>query len=199
MILSRLENRGTLRGVVQRSAPQDYEELINLPSMNGETIIGSKSGHDYGLANLNDIPTVPGVMTGATAGTDGAAGLAPKPLAGEEGKVLYGDGTWKTINTKMFIDTSNILASDSVPIQTDFSYTATEDCFFTAGIYLPMNEDIIIYIDGVSIFDIYINISTSWQYLKHHIEFYLKKNQTISFNVHNAPSNGSYRVFGLKS
>ena len=34
------------------------------------------------------------VMTGASAGTDGASGLAPKPLAGDEGKYLKGNGTW---------------------------------------------------------------------------------------------------------
>lgn len=34
------------------------------------------------------------VMVGATAGTDGERGLVPKPLAGEEGAFLRGDGTW---------------------------------------------------------------------------------------------------------
>jgi len=34
------------------------------------------------------------VMAGATAGTDGERGLVPKPLAGEEGAFLRGDGTW---------------------------------------------------------------------------------------------------------
>lgn len=33
-------------------------------------------------------------MTGATASTDGASGLVPQPLAGDEGKFLRGDGTW---------------------------------------------------------------------------------------------------------
>jgi hypothetical protein len=34
------------------------------------------------------------VMTGASASTDGAAGLAPQPLQGDEAKFLRGDGTW---------------------------------------------------------------------------------------------------------
>ena len=34
------------------------------------------------------------VMVGASAGTDGERGLVPKPLAGEEGAFLRGDGTW---------------------------------------------------------------------------------------------------------
>lgn len=37
------------------------------------------------------------VMTGAMASTDGASGLVPQPLAGDEGKFLRGDGTWVTI------------------------------------------------------------------------------------------------------
>lgn len=35
-------------------------------------------------------------MKGATASAAGAAGLVPAPAAGDQGKVLYGDGTWKT-------------------------------------------------------------------------------------------------------
>ena len=34
------------------------------------------------------------VMVGASAGTDGERGLVPKPLAGEQGAFLRGDGTW---------------------------------------------------------------------------------------------------------
>lgn len=34
------------------------------------------------------------VMEGATASADGASGLVPKPLAGDQDKVLKGDGTW---------------------------------------------------------------------------------------------------------
>lgn len=33
-------------------------------------------------------------MVGATASADGASGLVPQPLAGDEGKFLRGDGTW---------------------------------------------------------------------------------------------------------
>ena len=37
------------------------------------------------------------VMEGATPSTDGESGLVPQPLAGDQGKVLFGDGTFKTI------------------------------------------------------------------------------------------------------
>ncbi len=35
-------------------------------------------------------------MTGATTADDGTIGLVPAPSAGDEGKVLTGDGTWKS-------------------------------------------------------------------------------------------------------
>lgn len=36
------------------------------------------------------------VMVGATSETDGTSGLVPAPAAGDQGKFLAGDGTWKT-------------------------------------------------------------------------------------------------------
>ena len=36
-------------------------------------------------------------MTGASASADGASGLVPQPLQGDQGKALYGDGTFKTV------------------------------------------------------------------------------------------------------
>lgn len=43
-----------------------------------------------------DVLDVP-VVVGATESEDGEKGLVPHPLAGDEGKVLFGDGTFKTI------------------------------------------------------------------------------------------------------
>lgn len=37
------------------------------------------------------------IMVGATANDDGESGRVPVPHAGDENKVLYGDGTWKTV------------------------------------------------------------------------------------------------------
>ena len=37
-------------------------------------------------------------MTGATSSTSGTAGLVPAPLAGDQGKVLKGDGTWGVVS-----------------------------------------------------------------------------------------------------
>lgn len=38
------------------------------------------------------------VMQGATGNADGAEGMVPQPLTGDQNKVLFGDGTWKRIN-----------------------------------------------------------------------------------------------------
>lgn len=38
------------------------------------------------------------VMQGATASTDGASGLVPKPEAGDQDKVLKGNGTWGAVS-----------------------------------------------------------------------------------------------------
>lgn len=40
-------------------------------------------------------------FTGATSSAAGAAGLVPAPAAGDEGKVLHGDGTWKDTTAKL--------------------------------------------------------------------------------------------------
>ena len=49
--------------------------------------------------NEYKVITIPGAseMTGATASTDGEAGLVPAPLAGDENKFLRGDGTWQDV------------------------------------------------------------------------------------------------------
>lgn len=39
-------------------------------------------------------PVIPQEMTGATASTDGESGLVPAPAAGDEEKLLTGDGNW---------------------------------------------------------------------------------------------------------
>lgn len=43
-------------------------------------------------------------MTGATASTDGLAGLVPRPVAGQQGLYLRGDGTWANPTTALAND-----------------------------------------------------------------------------------------------
>lgn len=51
-------------------------------------------------------PVIPQEMTGATAQGAGASGLVPAPLAGDQGKVLTGDGSWSEVEeyTDEYID-----------------------------------------------------------------------------------------------
>jgi len=46
---------------------------------------------------ISAVDTTYSAFSGATSQSDGSSGLVTKPLAGDEGKYLAGDGTWKTI------------------------------------------------------------------------------------------------------
>jgi hypothetical protein len=47
--------------------------------------------------DVNAVKAMISVMDGSTASADGASGLVPKPLAGDQDKVLKGDGTWGSV------------------------------------------------------------------------------------------------------
>lgn len=53
---------------------------------------------DTVVAELADIP---GVMVGATSSAPGVGGTVPAPAAGDQDKVLHGDGTWKDASAKL--------------------------------------------------------------------------------------------------
>lgn len=65
------------------AATGDYDDLINKPT----------------------IPTVVD-MTGATSSTAGAHGYVPAPAAGDQDKVLRGDGTWATLPSPELVEMS---------------------------------------------------------------------------------------------
>ena len=44
---------------VAMGGTSDYDELENRPSINNIVVSGDKTAHDYGIANLSDIPSVP--------------------------------------------------------------------------------------------------------------------------------------------
>ena len=52
--------------------------------------------------DLKDIPEPVGVMVGANSDSDGSSGLVPQPKAGDEKKVLMGDGTWGEMSGMIF-------------------------------------------------------------------------------------------------
>lgn len=76
-----------------------------------------------------------GDMQGCDAGTAGVHGLVPAPAAGDQDKVLHGDGTWRSGGSGGLPDYSNIIASGSYSNGSGFNYTATDDCwaFIMAG------------------------------------------------------------------
>lgn len=59
--MSNISSTGTLHGIIYRGVggASSYSELTNKPKINNVTIDGDKTGHDYNLANLSDIPVVP--------------------------------------------------------------------------------------------------------------------------------------------
>ena len=69
-------------------------------------------GHDLTLTMTNNQVTAiggkpisavpPAEMTGATASTDGESGLVPAPEAGDEEKLLTGDGNWTAFENDVF-------------------------------------------------------------------------------------------------
>lgn len=56
--------------------------------------------------DLTNAPTPPTDFTGATSSAAGTNGLVPAPAAGDQGKVLMGDGTWSTLPSPELVEMS---------------------------------------------------------------------------------------------
>lgn len=73
-----------------------------LPTVNDATLTITQNGTSAGTFTANSATnttialtdTTYNAMTGATSSTAGASGLVPAPAAGDQDKVLKGDGTW---------------------------------------------------------------------------------------------------------
>ena len=63
---------------------------------------------EYIEENPEIVPLQP--MQGATSESDGVAGIVPKPLAGDNNKALFGDGTYKTIDSVSVMQGATALA-----------------------------------------------------------------------------------------
>ena len=77
----------------------DGSKLIELPealSLDDSDLLYVVDDGDSCKATVETLKTAvtPSDFTGATSGTAGANGLVPAPSAGDNGKVLQGDGTW---------------------------------------------------------------------------------------------------------
>lgn len=81
-------------------------ELSDIPTVNDATLTITQNGTSAGTFTANSstdttialTDTTYFDFTGATSLTDGAAGLVPKPLAGDETKFLSGNGQWTTVS-----------------------------------------------------------------------------------------------------
>lgn len=68
-------------------------------------------------------------MTGATAGAAGAGGLVPQPVAGQQGKVLHGDGTWRNAAGEAVVTVATYLVPGT------YSFNVTESGWYSAEAY----------------------------------------------------------------
>ena len=101
-----IQQNGTQLGTF--SANQSSDTTINITGGGGTTYTAGNgisidsnneiSIDDTVVAEVSDLPTD---FTGATSSVAGAHGLVPAPAAGDEGKALHGDGTWKDTTAKL--------------------------------------------------------------------------------------------------
>ena len=106
--------------------------------------------------DLLNKPTIPTIvdMTGATASTAGAHGYVPAPAAGDEDKVLKGDGTWGTVaapySAGTGIDiTNNVISADTTVLATQTDLSSKQDAL-TAGNAIDItNNTVSVEVDSV--------------------------------------------------
>ena len=80
------------------------------------------SSYSSGTITLNATDTTYSDFTGATSGIAGAHGLVPQPAAGDQDKVLKGDGTWSSLSIPTLYSTlgQNVDGSLTQKVSTDY-------------------------------------------------------------------------------
>lgn len=90
---------------VRRFVGQQPMITLDLAALASQLDLDTGSGSGSGSEDLTTLQVLTNIclnpftipdMVGATSGTDGAAGLVPKPLAGDDDRFLRGDGTYAT-------------------------------------------------------------------------------------------------------
>lgn len=94
----------------------------NIKTVQGASLLGS------GDISIPD-------MTGATSSTDGAGGLVPTPEAGDQDKVLRGNGTWSALLDLVYPVGALYLSTSSTSPATLFggTWTRIQDTFLLAA------------------------------------------------------------------
>ena len=80
-------------------------------------------------------------MSGATAGSAGTAGLVPAPSAGDQNKVLYGDGTWRTPADTQYTATKGTVGSASEGVDVDLDEITSWDAGATPTLGTDIDAD----------------------------------------------------------
>lgn len=94
------------------NANSGVAEILNkptIPTVNNATLTITQNGASAGTFTANAASdttisltdTTYSDFSGATSSAAGASGLVPAPSAGDEGKVLHGDGTWQDATAKL--------------------------------------------------------------------------------------------------
>ena len=91
----------------------DQNAAPKFVSVHSQYTAGSNITIDSSTNTISATDTTYSDFTGATSSTAGANGLVPAPSAGDENKVLKGDGTWATIDSG-----TTIFYTDSIYDQT---------------------------------------------------------------------------------
>lgn len=125
---------GTQKGKVRQNIDvySTYEVSVNYVA---STFQQSFSEEHKAQARENIEAAKNADMTGASASNAGTAGLVPAPAAGDQEKVLHGDGTWKTMESsagsvkydadQSLTDTQKATARENIGAANAAAYTIT--------------------------------------------------------------------------
>ena len=132
-----------IEGTVSVSDIEDI--MLNNNLADGDILIYDEAEHKWVNSTLADALSV-ATMIGATAAADGASGLVPVPVAGDQLKFLRGDGTWATVSAELSpedrADISELQAQVATLIGTDTNKSvATIVTEKVAELLIPENAD----------------------------------------------------------
>jgi len=80
----------------------EYAERATTDEMGNDLTLTVESNKVTAIGGKLISAVAPDEMTGATASTDGESGLVPAPAAGDEEKLLTGDGNWTALENDVF-------------------------------------------------------------------------------------------------
>lgn len=107
--VAQILNKPTLATVATSGSYNDLSDKPTIPTVNDATLTITQNGASAGTftANASSDTTISLTDTtysdfsGATSSAAGAHGLVPAPSAGDQEKVLHGDGTWQDATAKL--------------------------------------------------------------------------------------------------